>query len=68
MNARSWFIEGRIRLMTISFSKPATLLWIAKKSSAIPPVASLRTSVYLPSWRGSPSSDGSGLEPGMLFV
>ena len=31
MNARSWFIDGRIRLMTMSFSNPATLFWIARK-------------------------------------
>ena len=55
MNARSWFIDGRIRLMTISFSKPATLFWIARKSSAMPPVASLRMSVYLPKRLGIPS-------------
>ena len=55
MNALSWFIAGRIRLMTMSFSNPATLFWMARKSSAIPPVASWRRSVYLPNRQGSPS-------------
>jgi hypothetical protein len=55
MNARSWFIDGRIRLMTSSFSNPATLFWMARNSSAIPPVASLRMSVYLPKRLGMPS-------------
>ena len=55
MNERSWFIDGKIRLMTISFSNPAMLLWIARKSSAMPPIASFRMSVYLPNRAGSPS-------------
>ena len=59
MNARSWFIDGRMRLMTMSFSKPATLFCRARKSSAIPPVASLRSSVYLPKRAGIPSIAGS---------
>jgi len=41
--------------MTSSFSKPATLFWIARNSSAMPPVASLRISVYLPKRLGMPS-------------
>ena len=50
------FIAGKMRLMTeSSFSRPATLFCSARKSSAIPPVASLRRSVYLPNRFGSPS-------------
>ena len=55
MKALSWFIEGRMRLMTMSFSKPATERCSARKSSAMPPVASLRSSVYLPKARGRSS-------------
>ena len=59
MNALSWFIDGRMRLMTMSFSKPATLRWMARKSSAMPPVASLRSSVYLPKLaRAALATDG----------
>ena len=68
MNAWSWFIAGKMRLMTVSFSKPPTLRWIARKSSAMPPVASLRTSVYRPSWRGSPATDGSHVGAGILSL
>ena len=31
MNALSWFIDGRMRLMTMSFSKPATLFWMREE-------------------------------------
>src|SRR5215467_10022882 len=58
---------GRIRLMTISFSKPATLFWMARKSSAMPPVASLRMRVYLPKRRGRPSGS-CGMRDGWLPV
>ena len=54
MKAVSWLTAGKMRLMTMSFSKPATLRWIARKSSAMPPCASFRSSVYFPNRAGIP--------------
>src|SRR3989454_11096206 len=47
-NCRSRERCGRIRLRQTSFSKPAAPAWRARYTSAIPPEAMRRTSLYLP--------------------
>ena len=42
-----------MRLMTTSFSKPASPACLARKISAIPPTAILRSKRYLPNWVNS---------------
>ncbi len=63
MNALLVFIEGRMRLMTMSFSNPATERCSARKISAIPPAARRRRRRYLPNCLGSASTGGPCVLP-----
>src|SRR5436305_1315630 len=50
---------GWIRLIQTSFSNPPSPMRRARKISAIPPVASFATSVYLPNLRASGVADAT---------
>ena len=63
MKLSSFTRWGRTRLTTMSFSNPATDFCRARNSSAMPPTASLRMSVYLPNRIGMAGPSLSGVGP-----